>query len=709
MRLIACVAAMFLGGGVARANQLITITLPDRHRDIPSKWLTYPGPPRADVLLPDRYDSRKRYPLIVLLPGFSNTYAILGPSMLDAQKVLAGLRAIVVSPEGETGWYTDWYNRGAYGTPEWESYILDEAIPQIVRRYKILPQRRYHALFGVSMGGLGAAYLGGRAPGFFGSIGVLSGFVDLQIAPAIVSLGMDGLSGVPPGTIIGPEHGFYATGHNPTALVHNLQYTRVFVSAGNGIPTPPDGTGGGVGNAEEAGVIRPMSNAYASALRRAKINLVYHTHTGCHCWPDFQAELRDAIAWGPFKRVVEHPTSWVNQTVATHGQLWGIGYRFASHPTAVVSFTRTGRRLQISDAGTAVTLTMSGGCVLRTATPATVTLPPSGCGSSSGPSPADVRPIPGKAQSFTYGSGLAAYPYLVYTPSSYRPRQRLPLIVMLHGCQTTAYQQMEANLYNPLADKRHFVVVYPDVNPIEVAQPGPTKNCWQYPNPQDWHRGEGDDAAVAGITRTVMRRWNVDPQRVYLMGMSAGAFLTADMAATYPDLYAAVGENAGADYEDWECTIQDAVTPPVTVTAKDAYSAMGPRARIVPKIVIGGDADQGIPPACADRALQQTLRTNNLVIDHSQTKPISLTAATVQHRQKPGGYSYTISNYVDQYGCVIGQRYLVHGMNHFWSGGSSNPKWKYWTDPKGPSAALASWTFFSHFTLANTRRPCRGA
>jgi S-formylglutathione hydrolase FrmB len=379
----AIAAATSLGGGVARANQLVTITIPDRHGEIPSKWLTYPGPPRADVLLPDRYNPHKRYPLIVLLPGFSNTYAILGPSMLDAQKVLAGLQAIVVAPEGETGWYADWYNNGAYGTPEWESYILDEAIPQIVQRYKILPQRRYHALFGISMGGLGATYLGGRLPGFFGSIGALSGFVDLQIAPEIVSVSMDGLSGVPPGSIVGPENGFYATGHNPTALVHNLKHTRVFVSAGNGVPTPADGTGGGVGNAEEAGVIRPMSDAYDAALKAAGIDVTYQTHDGCHCWPDFQAELRNAIAWGPFKPVVEHPTRWVNDTVATQGQLRDVGYRFATHPTAVVRFTRSGRRLQISAAGSPVTLTTSHGCVLRVATPADVQIPSSSCARTS--------------------------------------------------------------------------------------------------------------------------------------------------------------------------------------------------------------------------------------------------------------------------------------------------------------------------------------
>jgi S-formylglutathione hydrolase FrmB len=376
---LAVLAAFAAGTGVARANQLVTITLPDRNGEIPSSWLTYPGPPRADVLLPDGYDPGKSYPLIVFLPGFSNTYTVLDADMMDAQHVLSGLQAIVVSPEGEKGWYADWYNNGAYGTPQWESYILDEALPQILARYRILAQRRYHALFGVSMGGLGTGYLGGRLPGFFGSIGVLSGYVDTQIVPELPTLGMDALTGVAPGSVVGPSTGFYATGHNPTALVRNLQYTRVFMSAGNGIPTPPDGTGGGQGNAEEAGVIRPMSDAYDAALKDAGIDVTYQAHNGCHCWPDFQDELRAAIAWGPFKPVIDHPENWVNDTVATHGQLWDIGYQFAAHPNAVVRFTRAGSRLQISPAGTSVTLTTSRGCVLHLATPADLQVPSKSC------------------------------------------------------------------------------------------------------------------------------------------------------------------------------------------------------------------------------------------------------------------------------------------------------------------------------------------
>lgn len=314
-------------------------------------------------------------------------------------------------------------------------------------------------------------------------------------------------------------------------------------------------------------------------------------------------------------------------------------------------------------------------------------------------------PAPGTTTVRTYGSGLGTYSYRVYTPRGWTPRAHLPVYVMVHGCQTTAAQQERANLLDPLANKKHFVVVYPDVNPIEAAQPGPTKNCWQFPSPLDWLRGAGDTAAVAGITRRVVADWRADAHRVYVMGMSAGAFLSADLAATYPDLYAASGENAGGAYADGTCLVQSVVALPAPLSATLARSAMGRRARVVPRIVIGGDADQGIPPACADKALEQSLRTNNLVLSGKQTAPISLTPASVAAGQVPHGRRYTVADYRYR-GCLIGQRILVHGMNHFWSGGSDDPALAGFTDPTGPSAAKASWNFFSRFTLGNTAHSC---
>jgi len=147
---------------------------------------------------------------------------------------------------------------------------------------------------------------------------------------------------------------------------------------------------------------------------------------------------------------------------------------------------------------------------------------PGGQASSVSPKPAPAANL----KSFTFGSGPTANPYLVWTSRSYYRKRPAPLLVMLHGCQTSATEQMHANLYNRLAGKYGFVVAYPDVDSIDAAMPGPLRNCWGFYNSNNWHHGQGEAAAIAGITRQVMKRRKIDPQRVYLMGMSAGSFMT---------------------------------------------------------------------------------------------------------------------------------------------------------------------------------------
>jgi poly(hydroxyalkanoate) depolymerase family esterase len=317
-------------------------------------------------------------------------------------------------------------------------------------------------------------------------------------------------------------------------------------------------------------------------------------------------------------------------------------------------------------------------------------------------------PDPGSTKTFTYGSGSSAYPYIVYVPTSYDRSERAPLIVMTHGCQTTADEQMRANLYNQVAEREGVVMLYPDVTAAEVAQPGPLARCWQFFNQESWHRDSGDAAAIAGMTRAVKKRWRIDPDRVYMVGMSAGSFMTSIMAAAYPDLYAAVAIMAGGAYADSGCLI---VGPgiPAAQSAQLAYDEMGSRARIVPRLVMGGDADQGIPPTCADKALEQGLRTNNLVLGDRQDAPIALTPASVHEVPKAGGYSSTVSTYLDPDGCMIGKRWLIHGMNHFWSGGSADPSLANFTDPKGPNGAEATWRFLSRYTKSTTGMPCAEA
>jgi S-formylglutathione hydrolase FrmB len=371
----------------------VTLTIPAPAGKIPTKWLSYPGPPRANVLLPTGYDPHKRYPLLVLLNGLANNYASYAEDGIVTKLELSGLDAIVVMPEGGSGWYADWWNDGQGASPAWESYELDDVLRTILARYPILPQRRYHTIAGFSMGGLGAVYLAGRLPGFFGSVASLSGFVDPQYFAPITVPAM-GLVSLAPlvgdhnlNPVYGPPYGFYADGHNPTLLTMNLKQTRVFESTGTGAPSSAglaNLTSGGaaailVGSVLEAPIIYPMNQLYHAALTADHVDVTYQVHSGGHDIPDFYNEFNALLTWGLFKPVVINPASWVNDTVATSGQLWDIGYRFAQPPKHLVQFRRSGNSLSISAAGSAVTITTGGGCSTHTPTPATVHISNRGC------------------------------------------------------------------------------------------------------------------------------------------------------------------------------------------------------------------------------------------------------------------------------------------------------------------------------------------
>jgi S-formylglutathione hydrolase FrmB len=106
------------------------------------------------VLLPAGYaTSTQRYPVLYLLNGTlgnETDWTVQG----DAEAATAGLPLIVVMPSGGAGgFYTNWYNGGAGGPPEYETYHIDELLPWIDEHFRTLPTRSERGIAGVSMGG----------------------------------------------------------------------------------------------------------------------------------------------------------------------------------------------------------------------------------------------------------------------------------------------------------------------------------------------------------------------------------------------------------------------------------------------------------------------------------------------------------------------------------------------------------------------------
>src|SRR5258706_16313710 len=106
-----------------------------------------------------------------------------------------------------------------------------------------------------------------------------------------------------------------------------------------------------------------------------------------------------------------------------------------------------------------------------------------------------------------------------------------------------------------------------------------------------------------------MRDYSVDPKRVYVGGLSAGAAAAAVMGATSPDLCAAIGVHSGlacgaaSDLPSALVAMRQGGGPDDRVILGD-----GP---LVPTIVFHGDRDITVHPNNGDHILDQSMRTRS--------------------------------------------------------------------------------------------------
>lgn len=160
---------------------------------------------RVSVYLPPSYDRQpaRRYPVIIYLHGlFGSETDWLSKGGLDAvadSLAQAGKgEAIIVTPDGDDGWWTNWASDPSYDacadtlrtedparycvrSHRYEDWITRDLVSYVDAHYRTLGDRAHRGIAGLSMGGVGALTLALKHPDLFAATMSHSGVVSVLL------------------------------------------------------------------------------------------------------------------------------------------------------------------------------------------------------------------------------------------------------------------------------------------------------------------------------------------------------------------------------------------------------------------------------------------------------------------------------------------------------------------------------------------------
>lgn len=288
-------------------------------------------------------------------------------------------------------------------------------------------------------------------------------------------------------------------------------------------------------------------------------------------------------------------------------------------------------------------------------------------------------PVSRAATSGDWSAGMALGPtgmrrYRLFRPPDMEVGERLPLLVMLHGCGQDASGFADSTRMNLLARRERFLVLYPEQDRLSSAQ-----RCWNWYDTRSG-RAQAESTLVLAAIAQVCLLNGADASRVALVGLSAGAGMAALLGTRHPDRFAAVVMHSG-------------VAPGVADSTATALAAM--RGRRLPAAQDPDDARDTLPwpPLLVIQGESDPVvaASNGAAAAQVWAEAVGAMPAPVRAVQRGQRYPMSVTDFRRR-GRTLATLVTVKNLGHAWSGGVGRLPFG---DARGPDASRMAWAFAS--------------
>jgi poly(hydroxyalkanoate) depolymerase family esterase len=244
---------------------------------------------------------------------------------------------------------------------------------------------------------------------------------------------------------------------------------------------------------------------------------------------------------------------------------------------------------------------------------------------------------------------------------------------------------------NAVAQEHHCAVLYPEQNTAANAL-----RCWNWFD-RTVQQGGAEAGVVVRLVQQVMRDVTIDPRRVYVAGMSAGAAMAEILALRSPGLFAAGAMHSGIAYAaagsagEAMRVMHAGASASALECARRLTASTDGRAQVGPVLIIQGSDDTRVNRRNAGQivALRQVLAG---LQPGSESGP----APSDEREFEMGGRKIRQRDYLDGSRLLV-RSLMIDGLAHAWSGG--DPQLPF-NDAAGPDASALMLDFLLSQRLA---------